>query len=217
MLNVLANATPSHAPEPAGIAPPDAQQKRSVRFFMTSTLLGLRSPVRNQLRCRSACEIEQSGPVTYDPGDLIEYTAAAAFDLVICPGDVGTVTRAEEGWVWAVWPRSGEHSVPLEHVRDAPVLIPEPWWRPEDTNLSAVKSELESELSPGHALYRVPLDIRARCGGCDEVLVSVADGTFALVHLTWSRRREEPPYPLVNAAGPWTEVVAALEGHADSH
>lgn len=155
--------------------------------------------------------------MTYEAGDLIEYTAAAVFDLLIRPGDVGTVTRTEGAWVSAVWPRSGEHSVPLEHVREAPVILPEPWWHPEDANLAAVRSELDSELSVGHALYRVPVDVRARCGGCDEVLLSVVDGTFALVHLTWSGRPEKPPYPRLGVVGPWTEVLAALEDHAGCH
>ena len=55
--------------------------------------------------------------VTYEPGDLVEYTAAPVFDLIITTGEVGTVTRVEDGWVFAEWPRSGEHSVPLAHVR----------------------------------------------------------------------------------------------------
>jgi hypothetical protein len=155
--------------------------------------------------------------VIYKAGDLIEYTAAAVFDLLIRPGDVGRVTRVEGGWVSAVWPRSGEHSVPLEHVQEALAVIPEPWWRPDDDNLAVLSRELESELSAGHPLYRVPVDVRARCAGCDEVLLSVVDGTFALVHLTWSRHPEEPPWPRVGLTGPWATVAPALEMHSAGH
>ena len=47
----------------------------------------------------------------------MEYIAAPVFDIIIQPGGVGEVTRVVDGWVYAVWPRSGEHSVPLGNVR----------------------------------------------------------------------------------------------------
>ncbi len=53
----------------------------------------------------------------FEPGDLVEYIAEPVFDLIIRPGDVGEVTQVIDGWVYAVWPRSGEHSVPVENVR----------------------------------------------------------------------------------------------------
>lgn len=34
-------------------------------------------------------------------------------------GEVGVVTRVDADWVYATWPRSGQHSVPLAHVRYA--------------------------------------------------------------------------------------------------
>ena len=55
----------------------------------------------------------------YQPGDRVEYIAAPVFDLIIQTGEIGTVTREVDGWVYAVWPRSGEHSVPVENVRPA--------------------------------------------------------------------------------------------------
>lgn len=55
--------------------------------------------------------------MTYKPGDRVEYTAEPVFDLIITTDEVGVVTRVENGWVFADWPRSGEHSVPLAHVR----------------------------------------------------------------------------------------------------
>ena len=59
----------------------------------------------------------QDRRVTYQEGDLVEYIAAPVFDIIIQPGGVGEVTRVVDGWVYAVWPRSGEHSVPLGNVR----------------------------------------------------------------------------------------------------
>jgi hypothetical protein len=55
--------------------------------------------------------------VSFQPGDRVEYIAAPVVDLIIRPGDVGVVTREVDGWVYATWPRSGEHSVPAENVR----------------------------------------------------------------------------------------------------
>lgn len=53
----------------------------------------------------------------YSIGELVEYIAEPVFDRMIQPGDIGRVTLVEDGWVRALWPRSGEHSVPLENVR----------------------------------------------------------------------------------------------------
>src|SRR4051794_14324745 len=52
------------------------------------------------------------------PGDRVEYLESGVFDQMIVGGDVGIVTRVEDGWVFATWPRTDqEHSVPLDHVR----------------------------------------------------------------------------------------------------
>lgn len=61
----------------------------------------------------------QDRRVTYQAGDRVEYIGAPVFDLIIQTGDVGEVTRVDDGWVSAIWPRSGEHSVPREQVRPA--------------------------------------------------------------------------------------------------
>jgi hypothetical protein len=42
--DLLVNATPSYSRETAGVAFPDAHQKRCVRFFMTSIRCGPPSP-----------------------------------------------------------------------------------------------------------------------------------------------------------------------------
>jgi hypothetical protein len=60
--------------------------------------------------------------VTYQPGDRVEYIAAPVFDLIITTGEVGVVTVVEGEWVYAIWPRSGQHSVPAAHVRPAYVI-----------------------------------------------------------------------------------------------
>ena len=38
----------------------------------------------------------------YRPGDRVEYIAEPVFDLIIVPGEMGTVTYEDDGWVFAV-------------------------------------------------------------------------------------------------------------------
>ena len=54
------------------------------------------------------------------PGDRVEYIAEPVFDLIIETGEIGWVTRVEGDWIFAAWPRSGVHSVPLANVRLLP-------------------------------------------------------------------------------------------------
>lgn len=57
--------------------------------------------------------------MSFAADDRVEYVAAPVYDLIIDTGEVGVVTRLDEGWVWARWPRCGEHGVPLANVRQA--------------------------------------------------------------------------------------------------
>jgi hypothetical protein len=154
--------------------------------------------------------------MTFRPGDQVEYIGQPVFDLIIRTGDLGRVSRIEDDWVFAEWPESGEHSVPLRNARAVPTL-PEPWWRSDPSAASAALAELVVEVSAGHLLHRLPVHVRARCGGCDEVMASVVDGTFALVHLTWSGRSELPPWPTVGASGRYEDYELALAEHARAH
>ena len=49
-------------------------------------------------------------------GDAVRYIAQPVFDGIIDTGEVGRVERVEDDWVFAWWPRSGLHSVPLANV-----------------------------------------------------------------------------------------------------
>lgn len=74
------------------------------------------------------------------------------------------------------------------------------WWArddpkpPADENFAAVPRELKSELGAGHELFDRVVRVEARFGPSDDV-VRLIDGTFALVHPTWSGRVESPPWP----------------------
>ncbi|MEY9873269.1 hypothetical protein ABH931_002751 [Streptacidiphilus sp. MAP12-33] len=80
------------------------------------------------------------------------------------------------------------------------------WWREVEglPRASAIADELIREIAPGHALYGVPLAPWLECGACDDVLVRLDDENartgstpykVAVVHVGWSRRAEEPPWP----------------------
>src|SRR5438270_12884831 len=53
----------------------------------------------------------------YRPGDRVQYVGQPVFDGIIDTGEVGSVVKVDQGWVFAHWPRSGVHSVPLYNVR----------------------------------------------------------------------------------------------------
>jgi hypothetical protein len=55
-------------------------------------------------------------PLGYTKGDQVRYIAEPVFDGIIETGEVAIVERVEDGWVYAWWPRSGLHSVPLRNV-----------------------------------------------------------------------------------------------------
>jgi hypothetical protein len=57
------------------------------------------------------------------PGDRVEYIGRPVFDRIIDTGEIGWVTKVEAGWVFAMWPRSGVHSVPIANVRLIPPEI----------------------------------------------------------------------------------------------
>ncbi|WP_129789139.1 hypothetical protein [Promicromonospora panici] len=75
------------------------------------------------------------------------------------------------------------------------------WWGSDDPEPSAEESfaavlhEIEQELNPEHDLYGQVVRVEARFWPSDDVIVSLVDGTFALVHPTWSGKVETLPCP----------------------
>jgi hypothetical protein len=91
--------------------------------------------------------------------------------------------------------------------------LPEPWFRPGPENASAVGREAAAEIGPGHELRGRALTVLARCGGCDEIAVSLDDGTFALIHLTWARHPEPPSWPFTERLSEYTALETAMTAH----
>ncbi len=66
------------------------------------------------------------------------------------------------------------------------------------TNLAAAyERELQAELDEGHPLFGVRVSAIGKHDGTDDVLFQLLDGTgrVAVVHLTWARHPEAPPWP----------------------
>jgi hypothetical protein len=74
-------------------------------------------------------------------------------------------------------------------------------------------AELQREIGPGHDLAGRSVAVVRRCSGCDDVIFRIDDDAFAVVHLTWTGRKERQP-------GPRTVTFPsflALESYVDSH
>ena len=80
------------------------------------------------------------------------------------------------------------------------VVLADPWedLRNPDAEhreqVSGLETEVRTELSDGHPLFGRAFSIVGRSHAADDVLLKVDDG-WALVHLTWSRHAERPPWP----------------------
>jgi len=70
--------------------------------------------------------------------------------------------------------------------------------------------ELRAEVAEGHPLAGVKVEVIGRSEARDDVLVLAGDGRWAVVHLTWKRRPERPPWPLARFYGSVPAVERAL-------
>lgn len=80
-----------------------------------------------------------------EPGDDVKYTAPPIFDMLIRTGDVGRVTKAADGLVWATWP-TGVRAVPVTHVRRIRRI---PRSRRIDELITYLRSQRDTVLEPG--------------------------------------------------------------------
>jgi hypothetical protein len=81
----------------------------------------------------------------------------------------------------------------------------EPWRLVEETRGQRLEQELSRELPLEHALAgKIARAVAVRADR-DDVLFELADGRYAVVHLTWSGHRESSPH------WPATEVFSSLQ------
>ncbi|MCP4960790.1 MAG: hypothetical protein GY925_16175 [Actinomycetia bacterium] len=84
----------------------------------------------------------------------------------------------------------------------------------DETERAAMERELRREVAKGHVLRRVPAHAIARCHHCDDVLFSLTDGRFALVHLSWPHKGPDPlPWPRTEILDKWRDVTDYITSH----
>ena len=107
----------------------------------------------------------------------------------------------------------------LAELRDLEWLDP---WEPIAGSASGLEEELTRELNPAHILFERKAVAVARRLDQDDVLFWLPDGpaTLAVVHLTWTGRRELsadwPSTVLYPTVAEWVEQGMRLD-HADCH
>jgi hypothetical protein len=77
-----------------------------------------------------------------------------------------------------------EFTPPWENITDYP-----------QSNAEGLLEELHKELHPAHALYSKNHIVLARRQDNDDILIQLEDGRVAVVHLTWSGKKESGPWP----------------------
>jgi hypothetical protein len=90
---------------------------------------------------------------------------------------------------------------------------PEPWFRPVPQLATALVREAQAEIRSDHELAGHELTAIVKCAGCDDVIFSVDDGTFALVHLTWAKHPEPPPWPVTTLLAGFIALEIAVDNH----
>ena len=98
-------------------------------------------------------------------------------------------------WAWEVRDLLGAKAK-MFSVASSRIDLLEPWEEFGPGQADAFLLELSRELSPGHPLHGVQLDPIGHSRAADDVLFAAHDGRVAEVHLTWSRRAEQPPWPM---------------------
>ena len=94
--------------------------------------------------------------------------------------------------------------------------LSERWWGLDDASdvatrkRAAVLLELNREASSDHPLAGRIAQVEAFFEASDDVVARLDDGTFALVHPTWSGQPEAPPFPLTAPLGDARTASAAI-------
>lgn len=96
------------------------------------------------------------------------------------------------------------------------IVFSEPWSSIDeypDVHADALLKELTMELSDKHPINNQVLAILAKR---EDILVSLKQG-FAIVHLTWSGKQENLPWPSTEVFKDITTLQLLLAQHADEY
>ena len=85
-----------------------------------------------------------------------------------------------------------------------PAPLPEGWFPSDSAKAALLHVELQKELSPGHILHGVPVEVVAHRDGTDDILCRhrADPARFTVIHLSWLGREEiNPQHPHVEDDG----------------
>ncbi len=118
--------------------------------------------------------------------------------------------EAGHGGTWRLKVEGFPSAIVLELLFDEQLRMSVEWlipWHPVDDAevQDRLLAEFQRELPVGHVLAGTRPTPIGRRQDCDDVLFALADGRVAIVHLTWSGKRELVP------SCPWTQLFDSLE------
>ncbi|MGI3786463.1 MAG: hypothetical protein ACRYG2_37445 [Janthinobacterium lividum] len=70
--------------------------------------------------------------------------------------------------------------------------------------------ELKREIAKGHELSGLVMRVEAFFEASDDVIVRLLDDSFALVHPTWIRKADRPPWPQAERLGRGAQASEAV-------
>lgn len=112
--------------------------------------------------------------------------------------------------VSAVFVRESEYPTRDDGTVDEQPVFTDPWWDlrrggPVERNQrDALQAELLTEVAHGHPLHNQPVVVVAKSEASDDIVIRLAAGGWARVHLTWKGAPEAPPWP-------WTEFYDTVQ------
>lgn len=95
-----------------------------------------------------------------------------------------------------------------------------PWHDVADDGVgyaAVLEQQLKREVAPGHPLHGIPVEAAGKAEASDDAVFRLLDGSgrVAMVHLTWSRPPETPPWPITGlyaSAEEWVVDAARPRG-----
>lgn len=81
-----------------------------------------------------------------------------------------------------------------------------------DDNRQGWEEELHLEVGPGHPLEGVASRAIARRTDCDDLVLELETGEYAVVHLSWVGHVEQPPWPATEL---YPSIEVLLRDHYD--
>ncbi|KLV03304.1 hypothetical protein ABT56_19430 [Photobacterium aquae] len=99
-------------------------------------------------------------------------------------------------------------------------MYKEPWCDIKEfptRHAESLVSELITEFSDQNVDWiKSSIELLAKREDQDEILIT-SEGKFYIIHLTWSGRSEQAPYPITSCYESWEQVLARLSSDSDQY